>query len=625
LPPGLILNVATGTIEGTPLFDPSITYPATYHFRLEIYNYSLNQVLDFSIEVDEPLSFKTNKLTVRITEFGKIDWYTLRDINLIPSNALYRPADVNFGMNTLPEVVILSEIDNLTPDAIISTLSSALTNIIPTTLTPTNFIFTPVTDANGNTICEAVSLKLQDDFRRSAVAQASNVTEPLIIGPAGLEAIRHAFITAGTATNALENWMNYYFTTNLATNQFIINDILPEFFTGDAISFNGQTLPSPFENNLTYYVIPVTSTTFMLAATQADAFAGTFIPFNVNATTNVSGTLQFYFPALPLAYVKTGQGSAIAAAYNAEENIVPFGYYTLTSNNFTDTFFGTLSGHNLNTGDSIKFWDEPLPGPFKFGYTYYVIVVNPFTFKLAISKADALLGNAITITDYIDNRTNKPFSGSFKKLLSTDNGTVILDEADTRFSIYAEMLWIDSRSGSQPFTATSNILNLPGHGLENTQPIKFENQTNLPAPLENDIVYYAIVIDNDNFKLAASAELAANAVNLTFANFKGFLSVDVSKIVFINEINTFEFSTIAADNVFISGQISSVETGDIVQLSGNILAPFTALTNYSVIRMAADKSFQLATIAAPTVPLVLVSNFTGKIILSNPEYDVWRS
>jgi len=629
LPLGLTLDANTGNIEGSALLDLSVTYPATYQFRLRAYNYSLNEDLDFSITVVEPAAYKANKLTIRLSEMAKIYWASLRNSNLIPSGALYRAADSNFGMNTLPEIVVASEIDALTTAEVLSTLATALPNIIPTTLYPTNFIYTPVIDTLGNTICEAVSLKLKDNFRRSTVTAT--------VSPGGIEAIRTVF----NYNNALENWMNYYFTTNLAANQFTINNALPEFLLGDPIRFHGQTLPNPFENDVTYYVIPVTPTTFRLSASplSADAIASTYaanyISFNVNETIERSGSLQFFFPALPLAYVTTGQGSAVAAAFNANQNIVPFGYFTSAVSGFTDTFFGTLNGHNLNTGDAIKFWEEPiaisyidpvssLNTPFVLGYTYYAVVVDANTFKLALTKADALANNPVTISGYIDDRTEMPFTGSFKKLLSTQNNTVVLDEANTRFAVSGEMLWIDSRFKSQQFTTVSNVIQLSNHGLETTQPVEFYEQLNLPTPLLNETVYYAIVIDENHFKLALTPIDALHGTNISFADFNGLISVDTSQIVFINEINTFEFTATASENVFISDQISTVETGDIVQLSGTIPAPFTALTNYSVIRMAADKSFQLASISTPTVPLVILTNFSGKLILTNVEYDVWR-
>lgn len=633
LPLGLTLNINTGNIEGTAILDSSISYPATYNFTVRSYNSTLTADLDFSIEVVEETSYKPNKLTVRIGELGKIDWYTLRDLNLIPHQNLYREGDIDFGTSVLPEVTILSEIDALTPAEIMS----ALPNNIPATLYPANFIYTPVTDINGNVICEALLLKLVDSFRRSSTSP-SDSTNPNI-KPGGIEAIRQTFINSGQATNALENWMNYYFTTDLSTNQFIINDVLPDFLIGDAISFHGQTLPSPFENDLAYYVIPLTSTTFQLAASESDAVAGNFIPFNVNATSNVSGTLQFFFPALPLAYINTGSASAIAANYNAQENIVPFGYYTANSDSFTDVFFTTLYGNQLNTGDPIKFWDEPLVGPFIFGQIYYVIEVNPITFQLAATKADALANNPITIVGYIDDRTGKAFAGSFKKLLLTQNNTVVLDEADTRFSIPVDTIFIDSRYKLKPFTTKTVVINsvtynnafyLPNHGLETTMPVEFSLQLNLPAPLLNDTVYYVIVLDSDYFQLAVNPVQALSSIAGSYAivlanDFSGLISVDTAQAVFINQINTFEFSTIVADNVFITNQISAIETGDIVQLTGNILAPFTTSTPYSVIRMSAEKSFQLADISTPTIPLIIVADFTGNIVISGSEYDVWRS
>jgi hypothetical protein len=635
LPTGLNLDINTGDIEGSI----QVQSTGSYDFTLRVYNYTLFQDLEFSMEITLPLlSFRPNKLTVRIPELGKIDWYNLLDLNLIPAENLYRPADINFGENTIPEVSILSSIDNLSVEEVYEALSS----VIPTTLYPEDFIYVPVTDENSNVVCEALLLKLRDNFRRSDISYQIPVEKnpapnlPVTLYPGGLEAIRQTFINSDNANNSLENWMNYYFHTNLIENQFIVDGILPDFYLGDQINFHNQILPNPFENDITYYVIPTSPTTFRLADSLFDAQNGNYIPFNVNESINRSGTLQFYFPALPIAYVKTGTGSALMVSYNNQQNIVPFGYYTLgSSSSFIDVFFTTLYGHNLNTGDPIQFLDLPISAPFVYEYIYYVIVVNAMTFKLAMSEQDAINDNAITITNNIDDRTNMPLSGSFKKLLLTNNNTIIVNEANTRFFIPVESVYIDNKFKRKPFTATSSnqTFNLPGHNLEEGSVVEFENQLNMSFPFINDQVYYAIIVDENNFQLALTFEDAENSTAITFSpNFSGYLILDTAKMAFINTTDDFYFSAAYTDSRFESTQTSPFELGDIVQLvqktTTSFPSPFATITNYYVIPLSNGNSFRLADSlvnAQNNNYITFSSNFIGYIqTMSNSSEYNWR-
>jgi hypothetical protein len=483
------------------------------------------------------------------------------------------------------------------------------------------------------------------------------------VHPGGLEAISQLFITAGyaplIASNAdtqftsVENWQNYYFATSLLDNNFSITGTPPDFLIGDAIVFHGQTLPSPFENDVVYNVIPMGIKTFRLAASEADANNGKFISFNINADEDTSGTLQFFFPALLLAYVNIGAGSALAAKYNSEQNIVPFGYFTTSlvgsTVEFTDTFFGTIDGHNMNTGDPIKFWELPLDisylsgttnVPFAFDQIYYVIVDSATTFKLALTKADALLGNAVTINGYIDNRTGVGFAGSFKKLLTTQNNTVVLDEANTRFTAPVEILTIDSRYKLKQVSSATNVITLNKHHLETGQSVKFSEQLTLPTQLANDTIYYVIYRSENTFQLALTKLDALNDISITFDNFTGLLAVDTSTPVFINTISKFSFSATYTEvngemtTMFVSTQVAPLKTGDIIQLENIVVtlpisgppgSSFVSDQPYSVIQLT-DKTFLLANPSTPSVPITALGDFNGDIILGNnwSEYDLSR-
>ena len=84
------------------------------------------------------------------------------------------------------------------------------------------------------------------------------------------------------------------------------------------------------------------------------------------------------------------------------------GTYTYAATTFTpdaaDVSVGddtiTLATHGLTTGDTVE-WveDNTLPVPFAEDVPYYVIVVDPDTIQLAASRADALAGTEINITD----------------------------------------------------------------------------------------------------------------------------------------------------------------------------------------------------------------------------------
>lgn len=623
LPLGLYLDETSGQIQG----QVAEQTPGTYTFQISAYNYTSTQNLSFSIVVNETISYGDNKLTIRLPDHTKIKWLELNNLDLIPSNTIFRGSDANFGKQVKPEIVLLSDVTTSSADNVYNTLSKE----IATKLTPSSFISTPVVDNNGVVICESIVLRWNDAFKGTTdsypIPQEKNLFfSTITLYPGGLDAMRNIMVANGYAIETFEKWMNFYFSTNISNNVFNIVGFSPNFIVGDKINFSNQTLPVPFENAVDYFVIPVSSSTFSLAVSYSDALAGNYISFNINETVNAYGTFQYYFPGTPIAYTETGTATAIVQEYNTKINNTPFGYYTLSSsNNISDVFFGTNYGHDMNTGDRVIFTEDFIPKPFIFDYIYYVIKVDGITFKLAQSYNDAILGNAITISNIYSDQTGKPYSGSFKKVLGSVNNTVQVSEADLRFDVTVDNVFLDNHFNQSPFTGSSitNIITLSNHGLETGLPLQFESQTLTPE-LSNFVLYYAIVVDNNNFKLATSAYNAFNNTFISFSeNFLGFLNLDTATMIPLNTLSQFKFYAYTDDSIFISSQVSKLELGDIITFQSaydyNFFPPEVSVsTPYYVIPIS-NNVFKIAaslTDAQNNTFITFDWNFDGYMILN---------
>lgn len=459
LPLGLYIDTNTGNICGQ-VQDQTL---ATYNFTVSAYNFTTSQPLDFSITVGKKADTGDQKLTYHLSGYEKTQWMEFYNKNLISPADVYRSSDENYGIQRKNEIVILSDVIATTTEQAFNILDKE----IPTWLMPSEFISTPVIDSFNNVICDCVSLKFIDSFRRAAISHqipieknpAPNPTKTVY--PGGLDAIRNTLISGSKAYETYEDWMNYSFSTSLANNWFVIVDAVPGFLTGDKITFDDQILPSPFKNGVDYYVIPVTSTEFRLADSEANAFAGTYILFSINEITERSGTLKTFIAGIPLVYVTSGTGDSIASLYNSKANITPYGYYNITDtdNKIIDTFFQSLPGHNLATGDPIIFDEEFVPQPFNYGNVYYAIVVDDITFKLASSYTNALANTPITIISVINDQTNSTYVGAFKKVQLTNNGTVQVEEVNLRFSCPVNTLYLQDKYDYLNFsTVTSGSL-----------------------------------------------------------------------------------------------------------------------------------------------------------------------
>ena len=608
LPAGLNMDPVSGEIQGQVLEQAL----GAYTFTVEAYNYTSTQTVTFSISVIDNVNFRENKLTVRIDSYDKLKWLQLSNIDLIPINKVFRIGDENFGKKSKPEINLLSDVNTTTPD----TIFDLLQNEISTCLTPHTFLATPVIDGTGTVICEAVILSFVDAFNGTTISYTDPITN-LVISPGSMSAMRQLLIDNNIAQETFENWMNFYFTTNISKNSFILTGSLPSLITGDRIIFLNQILPTPFENDVVYFAIPISATEIYLAASLIDALAGTFILFDINASVNLSGTFAHYFPGTPIAFMKTGTAGEVAAAYNTRANNTPFGYYTLEINNeLLDVFFQTHYGHGLVTGQAIMFTEDFIPPVFNYSELYYVIIVDTVTFKLANSYANALANTAITIPYIIDDRTQLPFTGAFKNIVTTQSGTIQVTEADLRFPITVNWVTLDNHFNSSSFTAlaSNSTITLNNHGLETSMPIEFVNQTLTPE-LSNNVLYYVIVIDDNNFRLATTSYNTFSNVYITFSeNFSGFLEVDSSIIVPINSLNTFEVWGTGTDSKFVSTQVSMLELGDTVTFLED-----TNNTVYYIIPVA-EHVFRIASTlsnAQNNIFETFSGDFFGHIVLGN--------
>jgi hypothetical protein len=176
------------------------------------------------------------------------------------------------------------------------------------------------------------------------------------------------------------------------------------------LSNYGGALPAELSEGTDYYLIVVSTTTFKLATTAANATAGTAVSFSDDGTG--TSTIQ--------------EDNGVSIHYNKKNRPRLLSWSdTFTANAATDVF--TVSpGTTFTTGDGrfqVSTDAADLPAGLTTGTDYWIIYITPTKFRLATSKVaamendyvnitDAGTGNhTITLTDYM------PYRGIFDQFL----------------------------------------------------------------------------------------------------------------------------------------------------------------------------------------------------------------
>ena len=197
----------------------------------------------------------------------------------------------------------------------------------------------------------------------------------------------------------INNRKSTTFTANASTEQLTLAARLGDLNVGDAVQVSTTgTLPAPLAAVTTYYIIKVDPLTVKLATSLANAESSTAIDITDTGT----GTHTIDKNVQP-------KSSDFTADTSADE---------LTLSN-TISELKNVDGVELTTSGT-------LPAPLATGTTYYIIMSNALTVKLATSAANALAGTAIDITTTGSGTHNIKKT---KELRYTCNGVIDTSEA----------------------------------------------------------------------------------------------------------------------------------------------------------------------------------------------------
>ncbi len=314
---------------------------------------------------------------------------------------------------------------------------------------------------------------------------------------------------------------------------------------GQKIRFTGTgTTPTGISKNTDYFVTEITTNTFKVATTYANALAATSIDFSGVA----SGPLFLNTYFTDIRSVGTGTGGTGTVGTAAEKVSVA-----------NDTL--TIANHGLSVGNRIRLeFPGTAPGGLAEGTDYYAIIVDSNTIKVATSSVNASAGTAIDITS--------AGTGDMRVLSGVTNG----------FQVTTGNI----NTGGDSLTIT-------GHSLTTGTRVRLTTSGTVPAGAATYTDYYAIVDDANTIRLATSTvnASAGTAIDLTSVG-SGVLSVTVMGS---GTVNTFNSTT---DEI--SKTAHGLVTGERIQFSGAGTLPtgLSKNTDYYVIASSAD-SFRVAT------------------------------
>lgn len=305
LPTGLSIDLVTGAILGKP--DPSNTV-GDYIFTVRGFNDSLQEVFqDYIITIEENPFYRENRLS---TTFTGDDKFRLLDLYLgynIQNNRVYRPYDKNFGITKKFEVLIQKYIDDVGRDEIFNRIDGRQKALCH----PSEFINVPVLNNYGEKICECVVLRVDNDRQGSLLSSVNPVSNETIEN-ASFENIRE-LVSDISSIDGYDNWQSGFYDTNFQRDRFISNN--HGLILGQRLIFINQDIPSPFLNNVPYYVIPIDENEFRLSETLNDALNGIFVEFNINETDR-PGYYKTFVSGIPIVYVNNGEGEGQTAILN---------------------------------------------------------------------------------------------------------------------------------------------------------------------------------------------------------------------------------------------------------------------------------------------------------------------
>ncbi|MFM7112136.1 MAG: beta strand repeat-containing protein, partial [Planctomycetota bacterium] len=186
--------------------------------------------------------------------------------------------------------------------------------------------------------------------------------------------------------------------------------------TGTGVTYEqtaaGGTPIGGLQSGSTYYAIRLDDNSVRLAASADDAVAGNAIDFSsqpagthVLKTRNLDaqGRPAFAWDSGPASYNPDYQYKLRVGitAIDTTAETISFGKYGITAVNNANNSLTTSVAHGLGTGDKVVYNGSTDIGGLTRGSTYYAIVLDATTLKLAASPVDAESENAVAITGNI--------------------------------------------------------------------------------------------------------------------------------------------------------------------------------------------------------------------------------
>lgn len=283
---------------------------------------------------------------------------------------------------------------------------------------------------------------------------------------------------------------------------------------GTPIAFSIITTTTGITAGVVYYVTTVTANTFQLAATQAQALAGTpVIALTTNGTGRIANPVS-YSSIDRLARHDFGAGRQVPWAIFT--SVAPTLTISATANTFTDTGdLVTINGHGLVVGTPVFFVTIVTTTGITTGTTYYVTNPTTNTFQLAATYAAAIAGGPVIAltTDGTGTMTAIPVI-EFEAITS--------DNEDL-----SEPVLVVGRSGdlsprlaqNVTFTNATELVNMTAHGFAAGTPVVLGGAGTIPTGLTAGLTYYVSTsqLTANSFRMALTREDALAGAFVSFS------------------------------------------------------------------------------------------------------------
>ena len=246
LPNGLTLDISTGQIWG--LAQEQVSTNTVFDFTVSAFNDTTSVNRDFSILLINNYVAGATQIYVTLYGNDKLLWLDLFSSSALVPADIYRPGDAQYGTVYSPQIMLVENLNNPSPDQVFDAISG-----VRRTYIDLGHVEVAQAVNNNEVIYEVLYRRIFDDSAGSAQefidTNVSSPQSPIVLKPGSLINVRNRLLTLGSSGG---------------------HDNLPLFMRSEQTIGNPSSIPGWFPCIIFAYVKPGTGANIAAKINAAD-------------------------------------------------------------------------------------------------------------------------------------------------------------------------------------------------------------------------------------------------------------------------------------------------------------------------------------------------------------------